>query len=44
MQDMEREAIRSALNDVSGNRRRAAEMLGICTKTLYNRLKKYKEA
>jgi DNA-binding NtrC family response regulator len=41
MQDMEREAIRSALRDVDGNRRRAAETLGIGERTLYRKIKEY---
>ena len=41
MQDLEREAIRTALQDVKGNRRRAAEMLGIGERTLYRKIKEY---
>ncbi len=41
MQELEREAIRSALQDVRGNRRRAAEMLGIGERTLYRKIKEY---
>lgn len=41
MQDLEREAIRSALQGVNGNRRRAAEMLGIGERTLYRKIKEY---
>jgi DNA-binding NtrC family response regulator len=41
MEEMEREAIRAALEQVAGNRRRAAEMLGIGERTLYRKLKEY---
>jgi two-component system response regulator FlrC len=39
--DMERDAIQQALRVVSGNRRRAAELLGIGERTLYDKLKRY---
>jgi two-component system response regulator FlrC len=39
--DLEREAILHALTVVDGNRRRAAELLGIGERTLYERIKKY---
>jgi DNA-binding NtrC family response regulator len=38
---MERDAIEQALHAVSGNRRRAAEILQIGERTLYDKLKKY---
>lgn len=41
MQDLEREAIAAALREVRGNRRRAAEMLGIGERTLYRKIKEY---
>jgi DNA-binding NtrC family response regulator len=41
MADMEREAISAALLHSRGNRRRAAEMLGIGERTLYRKLKEY---
>ena len=41
MQDMEREAITAALTEVRGNRRRAAEMLGIGERTLYRKIKEF---
>lgn len=36
-----RELILSTLHHCNGERKRTAEMLGICTKTLYNRLREY---
>jgi DNA-binding NtrC family response regulator len=39
--DMEREAITVALREARGNRRRAAEMLGMGERTLYRKLKEY---
>ena len=39
--ELEREAILVALASVDGNRRRAAELLGIGERTLYDKLKKY---
>jgi DNA-binding NtrC family response regulator len=41
MQDLEREAISAALLHSRGNRRRAAEMLGIGERTLYRKLKEF---
>ncbi len=41
MQDLEREAITAALAEVDGNRRAAAEMLGIGERTLYRKIKEY---
>jgi DNA-binding NtrC family response regulator len=41
MSDMEREAISLALRGTKGNRRRAAEMLGIGERTLYRKIKEY---
>ncbi len=41
MEDLEREAIVAALSRVGGNRRRAAESLGIGERTLYRKIKKY---
>jgi DNA-binding NtrC family response regulator len=41
MDDLEREAIAAALETVDGNRRRAAELLGIGERTLYRKLRKY---
>ncbi len=39
--DVERDAIKRALEQTSGNRREAAELLGIGLRTLYDKLKKY---
>ena len=41
MEDLERTAIQRALDEVGGNRRRAAEKLGIGERTLYEKIKKY---
>lgn len=41
MDEIEREGIRRALDEVGGNRRRAAEQLGIGERTLYDKLKRY---
>ena len=41
MEDMEREAIRAALESVAGNRRKAAEVLGIGERTLYRKIARY---
>jgi DNA-binding NtrC family response regulator len=38
---VERETIQIALDEVGGNRRRAAEALGIGERTLYRKIKKY---
>ena len=42
MADIERSAIEMALRETHGNRRRAAEMLGIGERTLYRKIKEYK--
>ena len=39
--ELEKEAILAALASVDGNRRKAAELLGIGERTLYDKLKKY---
>ena len=39
--ELEREAVLHALDVVAGNRRKAAELLGIGERTLYDKLKKY---
>jgi DNA-binding NtrC family response regulator len=41
MEDMEREAISAALAEVGGNRRKAAELLGIGERTLYRKIRKF---
>jgi DNA-binding NtrC family response regulator len=41
LEDIEREAIARTLASVEGNRRRAAEILGIGERTLYRKLKQY---
>ncbi|HET7470885.1 MAG TPA: sigma-54 dependent transcriptional regulator, partial [Gemmatimonadales bacterium] len=41
MADVERAAIEAALRDTNGNRRKAAEVLGIGERTLYRKLKAY---
>jgi DNA-binding NtrC family response regulator len=41
MEDLEREAIAAALASVDGNRRKAAELLGIGERTLYRKISKY---
>ena len=41
MEDMERRAIQAALAEVHGNRRKAAELLGIGERTLYRKISKY---
>ncbi len=41
LEELEREFIRRTLEFTSGNKPRAAELLGISLKTLYNRLERY---
>jgi DNA-binding NtrC family response regulator len=41
MDEVEREAIALALQEVGGNRRKAAEQLGIGERTLYRKIKRY---
>jgi len=41
MDEMEERAIRAALESVNGNRRKAAELLGIGERTLYRKISKY---
>jgi DNA-binding NtrC family response regulator len=41
MADVERAAIEAALKDTRGNRRKAAEVLGIGERTLYRKIKEY---
>ena len=42
LKELEREAIEQALKRVNGNRRKAAEMLGIGLRTLYRKLVDYR--
>jgi DNA-binding NtrC family response regulator len=39
--ELERDAILAALAEVGGNRRRAAELLGIGERTLYEKIRKF---
>jgi len=39
--EVEREMIVRTLNDTANNRKRTAEILGICRRALYNKMKKY---
>jgi DNA-binding NtrC family response regulator len=41
MEDIERQAILAALEEVDGNRRKAADLLGIGERTLYRKISKY---
>jgi DNA-binding NtrC family response regulator len=41
MEDIERQAIVAALDEVGGNRRKAADLLGIGERTLYRKIAKY---
>ncbi len=41
MKDLEKAAITAALKEVAGNRRKAAEMLGMGERTLYRKIKEY---
>jgi DNA-binding NtrC family response regulator len=41
MAELEKEAITAALKQVAGNRRKAAEMLGVGERTLYRKIKEY---
>jgi DNA-binding NtrC family response regulator len=42
MEEIEKAVIHSALRETRGNRRKAAEMLGIGERTLYRKIKEYK--
>lgn len=41
LSELERESVRRALEETGGNRTRAAELLGISARGLYNKIKKY---
>jgi two-component system response regulator HydG len=43
VEDVERELIMTTLEHLKGDKRSAAEILGISLKTLYNRLNAYEE-
>ena len=43
MAEIERRAIEAALRETGGNRRKAAEVLGIGERTLYRKLREYEE-
>lgn len=43
VEDVERELIESTLQHLAGDKKKAAEMLGVSLKTLYNRLNSYSE-
>jgi DNA-binding NtrC family response regulator len=42
MAEIERAVIEAALKETRGNRRRAADMLGIGERTLYRKIKEYR--
>jgi DNA-binding NtrC family response regulator len=42
MSEVERAVIEAALKETRGNRRRAADMLGIGERTLYRKIKEYR--
>jgi DNA-binding NtrC family response regulator len=42
MTDVERAVIEAALKETRGNRRRAADLLGIGERTLYRKIKEYR--
>jgi DNA-binding NtrC family response regulator len=42
MAEVERATIEAALREAQGNRRRAAEVLGIGERTLYRKIKSYR--
>jgi two-component system response regulator HydG len=41
LEELEQEAIRAVLDEFGGNRRKAAERLGIGERTLYRKIKRY---
>ena len=43
IEEMERHMILGALSETDNNQREAAEMLGICSRTIRNKLKRYRE-
>ena len=42
MTDVERQVIEAALKETRGNRRRAADLLGIGERTLYRKIREYR--
>jgi DNA-binding NtrC family response regulator len=42
MTEVERQVIEAALKETRGNRRRAADLLGIGERTLYRKIKEYR--
>ena len=44
LEDLERRVILATLNELGGDKKRAADLLGISLKTLYNRLNLYEAA
>ena len=42
--EMEKQAIKAALQQTGGNRTKAADLLGISIRTLRNKLQEYREA
>ena len=44
LDDVERALIENTLRDVGGNRERASQMLGVSTRTLYRKIKEYRQA
>jgi DNA-binding NtrC family response regulator len=43
LDDVERELILKTIDFTGGNKSRAAELLGVSLKTLYNRLERYQD-
>ncbi|MXW11024.1 MAG: helix-turn-helix domain-containing protein, partial [Gammaproteobacteria bacterium] len=41
LEDIERQAILAALDEVDGSRRHAARLLGIAERTLYRKIRRY---
>lgn len=41
-EEIERRAIVETLYETEGNRRKAAQILGVCERTIYNKVRKYR--